>query len=94
MLPGNGSVLVLLTQILSVLLKWISHLFSLHLDVCDRETLGFENSVNFGQNVYSRSVPNAFQLANGVQCKGSLEKLLSPNTHIVDIAAEHQKFCL
>lgn len=89
-LPGDGFCAGL---ILSVLLKWISHLFSLRLDVCDREVLEFENSVHFGQNDYSRSVSNAFQLAHRLQCKRSLEKLFSPNIHIVDIAAEHQKFC-
>lgn len=68
-LPGHGAVRALLTQIGTVVLKSISHLFSLHFDACDREVLGFVNLVPFGQKVYSRSVPNAFQLANGLQCK-------------------------
>ena len=47
-LPGDGSVLALCTQIVSVLLKWISHLFSLRFDACNREVLGFVNTVPFG----------------------------------------------
>lgn len=66
----------------SVLLKWVSCLFSLHFDACDWEVLQYVNSVPFGQNVYSRRVPHAFQLANGLQFKKSPERTFSLQTYI------------
>lgn len=56
-----------------MLSKCISHLFSLYFDACHREILGVVSNIHSRQNVYFRSLLKALQLANGLQCKRSLE---------------------